>query len=126
MILKLSQRSTHEERVPLINRFEVLSHHTAIRESRMNVFAINLYHKVDSTVVSHRANGSVLSLDLFATGIFLGRNIYLEHDVFTNGQTESVVRVSEREPKDIGVPRNLNLSAKLQLNITISIFVQFL
>ncbi len=65
----------------------------------MNVFAINLDHKVDSAVVSHRAHGSVLSLDLFAIGIFLGRDSCLEHDVFTNGQTESVVRVSEREPR---------------------------
>jgi hypothetical protein len=88
---------------------QVQRHYSPFRESWMDSFPVNLDHEVYWAFVSDLANGSILSLNEFTSGLFLGGYLCTKYDMVSYGETKAQFRIRERKSEEVSIMSFLDL-----------------
>ena len=83
-VLELSLRTFHLHDISIIECLKVLSHESTIRESRMHIFSVDLYDKINITFICYLGNRSVLSVNRVSFGFLFGWYYSIEDNMATN------------------------------------------
>jgi hypothetical protein len=92
----------------------------------MNIFAIDLNHEVDITVMTDSCNWSIFSLNQLALWMLLRWDVGREDHMLSNGEPEGMIRVLEREAENVSIMSDLDLGSEPQSDVPVSILVHFL